>query len=131
MLFVERCEGGGLHWKVGVGGVVKLTELTRETDGRSDDGSKWRCGRSASDGCQRLSCFLCIIYCYFRIPEPAGRSFAEIDILFERGVSARKFATTKVDPFEVELHEKAEAQHVERINEKGATTATVMSAESA
>lgn len=77
------------------------------------------------------SCFLCVIYCYFRIPEPAGRSFAEIDILFEKGVSARKFATTKVDPFEVELHEKAEAQHVERFNEKGATTATVKSAESA
>lgn len=47
-----------LHWKVGVGGVVKLTELTRETDGRSDDLSKCRCGRSASDVCQRLSCFL-------------------------------------------------------------------------
>jgi hypothetical protein len=26
-----------------------------------------------------------------------GRSFREIDILFERGVSARHFATTQVD----------------------------------
>ncbi|EHK96965.1 putative Maltose permease MAL31 [Glarea lozoyensis 74030] len=46
------------------------------------------------------SCFLCVIYTYFRLPEPAGRTFAELDLLFERGVSARKFATTKVDVFE-------------------------------
>lgn len=43
--------------------------------------------------------------CYFRIPEPTGRTFAEIDILFERRVSARKFASTVVDPFDVEVHE--------------------------
>ncbi|KAJ5542375.1 hypothetical protein N7535_004795 [Penicillium sp. DV-2018c] len=45
-------------------------------------------------------CFLCIIYAYFRVPEPRGRSFAELDLLFERGVSARKFATTQVDVFD-------------------------------
>ncbi|KAJ6124162.1 hypothetical protein N7471_011479 [Penicillium samsonianum] len=45
-------------------------------------------------------CFLCIIYTYFRVPEPRGRSFAELDLLFERGVSARKFATTQVDVFD-------------------------------
>ena len=28
-----------------------------------------------------------------------GRSFAELDLLFEQGVSARKFASTKVDVF--------------------------------
>lgn len=44
-------------------------------------------------------CFLCIIYTYFRVPEPTGRSFAELDILFETGVSARKFKTTQVDVF--------------------------------
>ncbi|KAL8282798.1 hypothetical protein RB597_010168 [Gaeumannomyces tritici] len=44
-------------------------------------------------------CFLCIVYTYFRVPEPSGRSFAELDVLFERGVSARKFATTEVDVF--------------------------------
>ena len=44
-------------------------------------------------------CFLCIIYTYFRVPEPQGRSFAELDLLFERGVSARKFASTQVDVF--------------------------------
>ncbi|KAI9934714.1 hypothetical protein ASPWEDRAFT_175441 [Aspergillus wentii DTO 134E9] len=45
-------------------------------------------------------CFLCIIYTYFRLPEPNGRSFAELDVLFERGVSARKFASTEVNVFE-------------------------------
>ncbi|KAI9041019.1 putative MFS alpha-glucoside transporter [Aspergillus affinis] len=45
-------------------------------------------------------CFLCIIYTYFRVPEPRGRSFAELDVLFERGISARKFASTRVDVFD-------------------------------
>jgi SP family general alpha glucoside:H+ symporter-like MFS transporter len=45
-------------------------------------------------------CFLCIVYTYLRVPEPQGRSFAELDLLFERGVSARKFATTNVNVFE-------------------------------
>jgi SP family general alpha glucoside:H+ symporter-like MFS transporter len=44
-------------------------------------------------------CFLCIIYTYFRVPEPSGRSFAELDLLFERGVSARKFKKTEVNVF--------------------------------
>ncbi|KAF2015349.1 maltose permease MAL61 [Aaosphaeria arxii CBS 175.79] len=52
------------------------------------------------------SCFLCIIYTYFRLPEPKGRSFAELDLLFEKKVPARKFATTNVDVFH-------EANHVE------------------
>ncbi|PBP18103.1 putative MFS alpha-glucoside transporter [Diplocarpon rosae] len=50
-----------------------------------------------------VSCFGCIIYTYFRVPEPMGRSFAELDLLFERGVSARKFKSTKVDVFGEEV----------------------------
>lgn len=45
-------------------------------------------------------CFCCIVYTYFRVPEPTGRTFAELDTLFERGVSARKFASAKIDAFE-------------------------------
>lgn len=45
-------------------------------------------------------CFLCIIYTYFRIPEPRGRTFAELDLLFERKISARNFAKTEVDVFD-------------------------------
>ena len=45
-------------------------------------------------------CACCIVYTYFRVPEPAGRSFAELDMLFEKGVSARKFQSTEIDVFE-------------------------------
>ncbi|KAK0638617.1 general substrate transporter [Cercophora newfieldiana] len=61
-------------------------------------------------------CFLCIIYTYFRVPEPSGRSFAELDLLFEQGVSARKFKKTEVNVFaenadneELENYEKQKA----------------------
>jgi SP family general alpha glucoside:H+ symporter-like MFS transporter len=68
-------------------------------------------------------CFLCIIYTYFRVPEPQGRSFAELDLLFERGVSARKFASTDVDVFGERVEgsviehyeEKLEATHAEKM----------------
>jgi SP family general alpha glucoside:H+ symporter-like MFS transporter len=45
------------------------------------------------------SCFLCIVWIFFRLPEPKGRTYGEMDVLFERGVSARKFASTKLDIF--------------------------------
>lgn len=44
-------------------------------------------------------CALCFVYTYFRVPEPSGRSFAELDLLFEKKISARKFASTDVDVF--------------------------------
>lgn len=50
-------------------------------------------------------CFMCIIYTYFRVPEPRGRTFAELDLLFERKVKARDFAHTKVDVFEDSINE--------------------------
>ncbi|KAK4139520.1 general substrate transporter, partial [Dichotomopilus funicola] len=66
-------------------------------------------------------CFLCVVYTYFRVPEPTGRSFAELDLLFEKGVSARKFATTKVNVFAEDVggdfmnkyHQRAKAQPTE------------------
>jgi SP family general alpha glucoside:H+ symporter-like MFS transporter len=56
-------------------------------------------------------CFCSIIYTYFRIPEPRGRTFAELDMLFEKGVSARKFATTEVDVFEETNFDDTAAYH--------------------
>jgi SP family general alpha glucoside:H+ symporter-like MFS transporter len=50
-------------------------------------------------------CALCIVYTYFRLPEPRGRTFAELDLLFERGISARKFAGTEVDVFREDVGE--------------------------
>lgn len=49
------------------------------------------------------TCFLMIVYHYFRLPEPSGRTFAEMDLLFERRIPARKFKTAKVDAFDVAL----------------------------
>ncbi|KKF95111.1 General alpha-glucoside permease [Ceratocystis fimbriata CBS 114723] len=45
-------------------------------------------------------CFLCIIYTYFRVPEPMGRTFGELDVLFRQNIPARKFAETEVNVFE-------------------------------
>jgi SP family general alpha glucoside:H+ symporter-like MFS transporter len=37
----------------------------------------------------------CIIAVWFFIPEYAGRSYAQLDELFNRHIPARKFATTE------------------------------------
>ena len=63
---------------------------------------------------QAGGCFLCIIYTYFRVPEPTGRTFAELDLLFEKRIPARKFASTDIDAFaetvEDDLMDKYQAQ---------------------
>ena len=45
------------------------------------------------------TCLLCVVWIYFRLPEPKGRTYGEMDILFERCVSARKFKSTNLDIF--------------------------------
>lgn len=40
--------------------------------------------------------FICYVTAYFCLPEMKGRSYRELDILFRRRVSARKFSTTEV-----------------------------------
>lgn len=49
-----------------------------------------------------------MIWTYFRLPEPKGRSYGELDILFDKRIPARKFKTTHVDEFEVAEREAAE-----------------------
>ncbi|KAF4422136.1 MFS transporter SP family general alpha glucoside:H+ symporter [Fusarium acutatum] len=44
-------------------------------------------------------CLLIFIWAFFRLPEPKGRTYGELDLLFEHKVPARKFASTKVDQF--------------------------------
>jgi len=41
-----------------------------------------------------------LVWTYFRLPEPKGRSYGELDILFDQVVPARKFKETKVQEFE-------------------------------
>lgn len=59
---------------------------------------------------------LCITWAYFRLPEPKGRTYGELDVLFEQGVSARKFASTVVDPV-------AAAEHIIKTDAKTASVA--------
>ncbi|GAA5935223.1 uncharacterized protein JCM15063_000974 [Sporobolomyces koalae] len=40
---------------------------------------------------------LCVAWTYFRLPETKGRTYAELSVLFDDRVPARKFATTAVD----------------------------------
>jgi MFS transporter, SP family, general alpha glucoside:H+ symporter len=46
------------------------------------------------------SCAITFVWVYFRLPEPKGRTYAELDLLFEKKVSARKFASTEVNIYE-------------------------------
>ncbi|KAL5596249.1 hypothetical protein FOVSG1_009938 [Fusarium oxysporum f. sp. vasinfectum] len=38
----------------------------------------------------------CLVWMFFRLPEPNGRTYGELDILFEHEVPARQFATTAI-----------------------------------
>lgn len=63
-------------------------------------------------------CVLSLVWSYFRLPEPSGRTYAELDMLFDRGISARQFASTAVDPFsngQTEFTKAEEAVYVEKI----------------
>ncbi|KAK7977917.1 maltose permease [Apiospora saccharicola] len=40
---------------------------------------------------------LCYVWAFFRVPETAGRTYEELDILFAQDVPARKFKTHSVD----------------------------------
>lgn len=63
-------------------------------------------------------CFLCFVWSFFRLPEPKGRTFGELDILFEQKVPARKFASTAVDPFMSETERRASVTATEKPGEE-------------
>ncbi|KAJ5897135.1 uncharacterized protein N7473_006534 [Penicillium subrubescens] len=44
-------------------------------------------------------CMICLVWSFFRLPEPKGRTASELDILFEKKISARKFSKFEVTPF--------------------------------
>lgn len=41
---------------------------------------------------------ICYVWCFFRVPETKGRTFEELDVMFDKGVPARKFKAYQVDP---------------------------------
>jgi len=50
-----------------------------------------------------------IVWTFFRLPEPKGRTFGELDILFEERVPARHFSRTQVDEFKAAERNAASA----------------------
>lgn len=40
---------------------------------------------------------LCTVYCYFCLPETKGRTFEELDVMFENKVSSRQFAKYEIN----------------------------------
>jgi SP family general alpha glucoside:H+ symporter-like MFS transporter len=56
-------------------------------------------------------CFLCVVWTYFRLPEPRDRTFGELDVLFENKVSARDFSKSIVDPFRTDALEKLDSKN--------------------
>ena len=69
---------------------------------------------------------ICFIWCFFRMPETGGFSFAELDILFANKVPARRFKSTSIHEFEPhgirresdagpgDAEEKQEHTHIEK-----------------
>ncbi|KAF4998382.1 hypothetical protein FDECE_11809 [Fusarium decemcellulare] len=72
------------------------------------------------------TCFVCAIWTYFRLPEPKGRTYAELDILFERHVSARQFKTTIVERLDAGFDDVKKENHgsAEYIEKKESTTSS-------
>ncbi|GKT63228.1 MFS alpha-glucoside transporter [Colletotrichum tofieldiae] len=60
-------------------------------------------------------CFLELVWAYFCLPEPKGRSSAELEMLFEQGVSARKFSSNTVEVFSSQVMEKNETSTLDMI----------------
>ncbi|CAK7216372.1 hypothetical protein SCUCBS95973_002790 [Sporothrix curviconia] len=60
---------------------------------------------------------LCLIWCWFRLPETKDRTFGEIDLLFDNKVPARKFKYTQVDQFAHQSDVSEKAGGVEHVDE--------------
>ena len=57
---------------------------------------------------------MCLVWKYFCLPEPKGRTYGELDILFEKKVSARKFAKAVVNPFAIDCSQVMAEANVEK-----------------
>lgn len=55
------------------------------------------------------TCLLSCVWAFFRVPEPKDRTYAELDMLFEQRVNARKFAETEVNPYTPEAVDRRDS----------------------
>ncbi|GJC83303.1 general alpha-glucoside permease [Colletotrichum liriopes] len=61
-----------------------------------------------------VSCLICFVWTWFRLPEPRGRTYGELEVLFEQGLPARKFSKTEVAGLTRGAH------HSDKLSEKEA-----------
>jgi SP family general alpha glucoside:H+ symporter-like MFS transporter len=47
---------------------------------------------------------LTTVWGFFRLPETKDRTYYELDVMFQKGISARKFSKYKIDGEEVYLN---------------------------
>lgn len=98
-----------------VGSIICNVLVTRQLNG-----SAWGCGAKAGFFWAGVGA-LALTWSFWRLPEPKGRTYAELDALFERRTSARKFkgvaARDLIEEHErgniVELKERESAGYVE------------------
>lgn len=64
------------------------------------------------------TCGCVVVWVFFRLPEPKGRTYVELDLLFEQRVSARKFASTHVDPYAHSFDRKETEKEMEKAEYK-------------
>jgi len=60
--------------------------------------------------------FLMTCWAFFRLPETKGRPYDELDILFAKGVSARKFKTYQIDAFDQQQNAQLAECHMSIAN---------------
>ena len=58
---------------------------------------------------------LCFIWAYFRVPETYGRTYEELDLLFDKKIPARRFGSYKLERIGDAVQE-AEAKHRPRLS---------------
>lgn len=54
-----------------------------------------------------------LVWTYYRLPEPKGRTAGEMDVLFEQGVSARRWCGATVDEFRAGEFASEKLAHIE------------------
>ncbi|KAI1860841.1 uncharacterized protein JN550_011156 [Neoarthrinium moseri] len=64
------------------------------------------------------TCLFSAVWVFFRLPEPKGRTYAELDALFERRIPARQFARTKIDPYSTSIDEPERSSTDKRPDER-------------
>jgi SP family general alpha glucoside:H+ symporter-like MFS transporter len=70
------------------------------------------------------TCFCCFLWAFFRLPEAKGRTYGELDVLFERRVAARQFSSTVVESYYVSDNDsgmdekKVVSAHIEHVETK-------------